>query len=78
MTIDELASQIDALRADLIRSNPPLIMTSQEAATFLGVSDETMLRWRKDGFGPSYSQPNCRVVRYLRDDVVAWLEENRG
>ena len=77
MTIDELASQIDALRADLIRSSPPLIMTSVEAATFLGVSDETMLRWRKDGFGPSYSQPNRRIVRYLRDDLVAWLKENR-
>lgn len=77
MTIDQLASQIDALRADLIRSNPPLIMTSSEAAAFLGVSDETVLRWRKDDFGPPYSQPNCRIVRYLRDDVVAWLEENR-
>lgn len=77
MTIDYLASQIDALRADLIRSNPPLIMTSTEAAACLGVSDETILRWRKDGFGPPYSQPNCRIVRYLRDDVVGWLEENR-
>lgn len=77
MNNDELASRIDALRADLFRSNPPLIMTSAEAATFLGVSDETMLRWRKDGFGPSYSQPNCRVVRYLRKDVLAWLKEHR-
>lgn len=77
MTIDELAEQISALRNDLIRSNPPAILTSVETATLLNVSDETMLRWRKDGFGPPYSQPNCRVVRYLRDDLVAWLEENK-
>lgn len=77
MTIEELSEQLHSLQKDLIRSNPPEVMTSREAALFLSVADETMLRWRKDGVGPSYSQPNSRVVRYLTRDLVAWLEDNR-
>lgn len=77
MTIDELSEQLSALHNDLIRSNPPQVMNSREAAQFLGVTDETLFRWRKDGTGPSYSQPNSRIVRYLRDDLVSWLEEHR-
>ena len=77
MTIDELAARIDTLHNDLIRSHPPQIMTSREAGQFLGVTDETMFRWRKDGVGPSYSQPNSRIVRYLHDDLVAWMKEHQ-
>lgn len=77
MTIDELAARIETLHEGLLRSNPPQVMNSREAAQFLGVTDETMFRWRKDGVGPSYSQPNSRIVRYLHSDLVAWLEENR-
>jgi len=77
MTIDELTARIDTLHNDLIRSHPPQIMTSREAGQFLGVTDETMFRWRKDGVGPSYSQPNSRIVRYLHDDLVAWMKEHQ-
>ena len=55
MTIEQLSEQLKTLHNDLIRSNPPQIMTSREAAQFLSVTDETMFRWRKDGVGPSYS-----------------------
>ena len=48
MTIDELAARIDTLHNDLLRSHPPQVMTSREAAQFLSVTDETMFRWRKD------------------------------
>ena len=77
MTIDELSEQLKTLHNDLIRSHPPQVMTSREAGQFLGVTDETMFRWRKDGIGPSYSQPNSRVVRYLHEDLVSWMKENR-
>ncbi len=77
MTIDELSEQLKTLHNDLIRSHPPQVMTSREAGQFLGVTDETMFRWRKDGVGPSYSQPNSRLVRYLHEDLVSWMKENR-
>ncbi len=78
MTIDELSEQLEALHNDLIRSHPPQVMTCREAAQFLAVTDETLFRWRKDGVGPSYSQPNSRLIRYLYDDLVAWMKECRG
>ena len=77
MTIDELSEQLKTLHNDLIRSNPPHVMTSREAGQFLGVTDETMFRWRKDGIGPSYSQPNARLVRYLHEDLVSWMKEHQ-
>ena len=78
MTLNEIGERIAALHNDLIRSNPPQIMTSREAAQFLSVTDETMLRWRKDGVGPSYSQPNSRIVRYLHNDLVSWMKEHQA
>ncbi|EAP83958.1 AlpA family transcriptional regulator [Sulfitobacter sp. EE-36] len=75
MTIEEIGQQLADLRVDMIRANPPQVMNPEEAATFLGVTTETLFRWRKDAFGPPYSQPTSRVVRYLRDDVVAWMRE---
>jgi len=78
MTIEQLSEQLKTLHNDLIRSNPPQVMTSREAAQFLSVTDETMFRWRKDVVGPSYSQPNSRVVRYLHSDLVAWMKEHQA
>ena len=63
--------------AHIDRTNPPLIMTSQEAAYVLGVTTESLLRWRKDGIGPRYCKPSPRVLRYLRDDLLAWNKESQ-
>ncbi len=75
MTIEELSERIAALHDDLIRSNPPQVMTCEQAAQFLSVTTDTMFRWRKDGVGPSYFQPNSRLIKYLLKDLVSWLEE---
>lgn len=77
MTLDEIGQQLADLHRDLIRSHPPILMTTKECAAFMSVTEETLFRWRKDGFGPPYSQPNVRVIRYNRDDVVAWMQEHR-
>ncbi|MFL4471559.1 helix-turn-helix transcriptional regulator [Tateyamaria armeniaca] len=52
-------------------------MTPKEAATLIGVTDETLFRWRKDGCGPPYSQPSRAIVRYVRDDLIAWMREQQ-
>jgi hypothetical protein len=71
MTLNELGQQLADLHRDLIRSHPPEVMTPTEAAEFIGCKVDTLQTWRKDGFGPPYSQPTARLVRYLRADVVA-------
>lgn len=76
-TIAELAEEIRGLRADLFRANPPVAMNPVEAAEFLGVTTETLFRWRKDKIGPRYSQPTPKFLRYLHEDLVDWMRENR-
>ncbi len=61
------------LRAAIEAQQYPQIMTPQQAAEFLGVSDYYLLELRKKKSGPRYSQPGLKVVRYQRDDLVAWL-----
>lgn len=75
--IAELAEEIRGLRADLFRASPPVAMNPVEAAQFLGVTTETLFRWRKDKIGPKYSQPTPKFLRYLHDDLVAWMKEAR-
>lgn len=78
MTLEEVAAELAALREAILAANPPEVMNTAEAAALVGVKPDTMRLWRKDGFGPRYSQPNERVVRYLRSDVISWLEEHRN
>ncbi|MEX6508924.1 helix-turn-helix transcriptional regulator [Jiella sp. M17.18] len=51
-----------------------LIDTAQ-AADEIGVSPETMARWRRAGYGPSFLQlgPSGRKKLYLRSEVRAWM-----
>lgn len=77
MQLEELSQQIRTLNDSLLRSHPPEVMTTKEAAAFLGVSELTVFNWRKDGIGPRYSQPQPRIVRYLKEDLVAWLREEQ-
>lgn len=78
MPTPDLGQQIADLRAVVERANPPDVMTTEECAVFLNVTTETLFSWRKRGEGPRFSKPTERMVRYLRADVVAWLEENRA
>ena len=71
---DDLISE---LRLSIEAQQYPQIMTPQQAAEFLGVSDYYLLELRKKKSGPAYSQPGSKIVRYQRDDLVAWLNENR-
>lgn len=78
MTLDEISQQLADLRADIVRAHTPEVMNPQEAATFLGIKPDTLFRWRKDGWGPKYSQPTRNVVRYLREDLLEFMKEHRG
>ncbi len=50
-------------------------MTASRAASFLGVSRETMRRWNNQGNGP----PRCRKGKryyYVRQVLIEWLKCN--
>jgi excisionase family DNA binding protein len=44
-----------------------------EAAEFIGVATQTLANWRAKGSGPRHRKIG-RLVRYSRDDIVAWIE----
>ena len=48
-------------------------MTQREVAGLLGVSVETLRRWRRASTGPAARRLGPRVVRYDRAAVLAWL-----
>lgn len=52
----------------------PVAMSPKTLAAALEVTPMTLHRWRRDKVGPRFTQPaGSGLVRYLRDDVVAWL-----
>lgn len=57
-----------------IPKDPEAALTPKQAAAFLGISEITLWRRRRDGNGPRYYQEWSRgPVRYLRRDITEWL-----
>jgi len=68
--ISELRTAIDA-------HSFPEIMTPAQAAQFLGVSEDYLRDHRREHSGPAYSQPATKIVRYMRSDLITWLNRSR-
>jgi len=51
-------------------------LTDTEAAEYLGVSPNTLRCWRSQRRGPRYYKTSKRMVRYLAEDLDAWMVEN--
>jgi excisionase family DNA binding protein len=49
------------------------VLTSREAAHFLGLSESTLAKLRLNGNGPIYFKLGRRVV-YRRAELEAWLQ----
>jgi hypothetical protein len=56
--------------------NPGELLDSHEVAELLKLSDRTLERHRAAGTGPAYIAVGG-AVRYLRRDVLAFIEQNR-
>ena len=55
------------------QSSTSVIMTEEETASFLRVKRFTLRKWRREGSGPRYIRCGGRLIRYILDDVTAWL-----
>jgi predicted DNA-binding transcriptional regulator AlpA len=60
--------------AGSIPSAAPLL-TSEQTAQELKVSERTLEDWRRTGAGPPFIRISRRCVRYRRADIEAWLAE---
>lgn len=68
---------ISELRTAIQSQSFPEIMTPAQAAQFMGVSEDYLRDHRKARSGPPYSQPATKIVRYMRADLVNWLNRSR-
>ena len=57
-------------------AGPPKLLTTEEAATLLGLTGQCLRKWRTNGKGPLYVLLGCgtaaRVV-YRLTDIEGWL-----
>jgi predicted DNA-binding transcriptional regulator AlpA len=53
------------------------LLSNNEAAAYLGLSNRTLPGLRRRGGGPPYIKLGGRRVGYLKHDLDAWLESRR-
>lgn len=51
----------------------PIYIDTAAAADLLGLSVDTLIRWRSDKRGPRWYRLG-RLVRYKRSDLLAWVD----
>jgi excisionase family DNA binding protein len=51
------------------------LLTATEAAEFLGLSQSSLEKYRRQGFGPAFVRVGRRAIRYPRASVEAWLAQ---
>ena len=45
------------------------------AAKYLGINENTLRCWRREGFGPVYFRAGAKVIRYRKVDLDKWINE---
>jgi excisionase family DNA binding protein len=56
---------------------PREYLSPAQAAELLGLSVETLGRWRRCGRGPAWFRGEYRAVRYTRAAIETWIEAQR-
>jgi predicted DNA-binding transcriptional regulator AlpA len=59
----------------MITNSNDEILTEREVCHWLGVSEPTLFRHRRDGTGPKFIRLSARRVAYSRRAVVEWLKK---
>jgi predicted DNA-binding transcriptional regulator AlpA len=54
------------------------ILTEREVSDWLGLSEPTLFRHRRDGTGPTFIRLSARRVAYRRSAVEAWLSDREN
>ena len=58
-------------------TNNDIMLSTPKAAAYLGVSAQTLYRWRTAGTGPAYYRnPVNQRIYYRKEDLDAWLRES--
>lgn len=52
----------------------PEVLTTKQAAAFLGVTFDTLYRWRTEKIGPPYLELGPRTIQYPLEKLKAWRD----
>lgn len=52
-------------------------ISCEEAAEMIGIAAQTLRNWRSLGRGPNIVVLSRTLIRYLRADVEAWIQQQR-
>lgn len=52
------------------------LLSTSEAARYLGVREQLLVTWRYENRGPAFHRLG-RLVRYSTDELAAWVKEQR-
>jgi predicted DNA-binding transcriptional regulator AlpA len=63
-----LAERVAAAPADTL-------LDRLQLGAWLGVAPKTIARWDRQGLGPRSVRAGLRAIRYLKADVLLWLEQ---
>lgn len=72
---EELKKVADLITANIIGTQKE-VLTSDEAARYLGVSKSCLYKWTMERTIPHY-KPNGKMCYFNRKEVEAWLQSNR-
>jgi predicted DNA-binding transcriptional regulator AlpA len=61
--------------SSMMDGNNREILNEREVADWLGLSEPTLFRHRRDGTGPKFIQLSTRRVAYRRSAIEEWLKE---
>jgi hypothetical protein len=72
--IDKRADQVAAFATD---GDPDEALDTYQTAQLLGVSHQWLEIRRAKGGGPKFTRVAPRMVRYVRRDIVNWLNKRK-
>ena len=73
---EELGKLAELITANIIGCTKE-VLTSDEAASYLGVSKSCLYKWTMSRAIPHYKSPSGKMCYFNRKEVEAWMQSNR-
>lgn len=73
---EELRQVADLITANIIGTQKE-VLTSEEAARYLGVSKSCLYKWTMTRQIPHYKSPTGKLCFFNRAEVEAWMQSTR-
>src|SRR4051812_45246297 len=82
---EELEKMLRSLVAEVFRSTPAILdhegeekLNQKQAALYLGITQSTLIRWKKNGLVPCEQLPGSTKVTYYKSQLKSIIQRNPG